>query len=139
MKLVKKEIKFTTRGNADIVEITGKVSDLVRESGFSEGIICLFVPGATAGITTIELEQGLVKDFREMIARLIPANAGYSHNVSHMDGNAHSHLAASLIGPSLTIPFEKGGPVLGAWQQIIVVDFDNRPRDRKIIVKIIGE
>ncbi len=132
-------IKLSTGGNGQMVDITGEVSGAVRESGLADGIATVFVPGATGGLTTIEYEGGLEKDFSELMEKLIPEGREYYHNERWGDGNGHSHLRASLVGPSLTVPFTAGRLTLGTWQQIIFLDFDVRARTRSLVVQIIGE
>ncbi len=139
MKIISKKIKLSTKGKTQIVNITEKVQIELKTSGLKEGIVNIFVPGATGAITTMEYEPGLIKDITEFFNKIIPENGKYTHDSSHINGNAHSHLRASLIGASVCIPFEKGNLSLGTWQQIIFIDFDVRPREREIILKIIGE
>ena len=139
MNIVTKDITFQTKGNCDIIDITSQVAAGVAESGISNGIITLFVSGSTAGITTIEYEPRLLNDFKNMWDRLIPQNIPYEHNKTWGDGNGHSHVRASVLGASLTIPLVNKKLTLGTWQQIVFVDFDNRPRSRKIILQIMGE
>ena len=131
-------IEFATKGDADIIDITGEVSDAVSESGVTDGIVVVFAPGATGAVTTIEYESGLISDFRGMLERIAPQNITYAHNLRWGDGNGHSHVRASLLGPSLSVPLIGGRMQLGTWQQIIFIDLDNRPRDRKLIVQIVG-
>jgi secondary thiamine-phosphate synthase enzyme len=123
----------------DLIDITGMVRQALKESGLSSGLATIFVPGATGAVTTIEYESGLVEDMRSALERWAPMNIEYSHDEKWHDGNGHSHVRASLIGPSLTIPFLKGKLMLGTWQQIVFLEMDNRPRHRKIIVQIMGE
>jgi len=139
MKIVTKDITFQSKGNCDIIDITSQVAQDVAESGISNGTITLFVGGSTAGITTIEYEPRLLNDFKNMWDRLILQNIPYEHNKTWGDGNGHSHVRASVLGASLTIPFVNKRLTLGTWQQIVFVDFDNRPRSRKIILQIMGE
>jgi len=139
MRVVSRRIRFSTRGNVDIVNLTERVVRNLEETGLERGIVNIFVPGATAAVTTMEYEPGLVEDFPSVIEQLVPREKTYLHDETHLDRNAHSHLRASLLGPSLTIPFEKGELILGTWQQIIFVDFDNRPRKREVIIQIVGE
>jgi secondary thiamine-phosphate synthase enzyme len=133
------EITLQSRGNCDIIDITPQVAKSVEKSGVSNGIVTLFTVGSTAGITTIEYEPNLLADFKNMWDRVIPQGASYEHNRTWGDGNGHSHIRASTLGPSLTIPFMKKKLTLGTWQQIVFVDFDNRPRSRKITIQILGE
>ncbi|RLD16906.1 MAG: YjbQ family protein [Caldiserica bacterium] len=139
MKIFKDKIEFSTKRELDIVDITDKVRERVSISGIKEGIINIFVPGATGAITTIEYEPGLISDFKEILKELIPERESWKHNLSHSDMNAHSHLRASIIGPSLTVPVEDGRPVLGIWQQIVFVELDVRARRRRLEIRIIGE
>ncbi|MEK6645881.1 MAG: secondary thiamine-phosphate synthase enzyme YjbQ [Candidatus Firestonebacteria bacterium] len=131
------KISFKTKGNVDIVDITSDVNKILQEQSVSEGIAFLFVPGATGAITTVEYEPGLVADLKKLFEDLIPTNKVYQHNLSHSDSNGHSHLRASLVGSSLNVPFADKKLELGVWQNIIFIEFDNRPRSREIIVKIL--
>ncbi len=133
------EISLQSRGDTDIIDITDKVAQQVAGSNISRGTVNLFVAGSTAGITTIEFEPGLVADIRNMWARLIPQNVSYDHDRRWGDGNGYSHVRASLLGVSLVVPFNNRQMLLGTWQQIVVIDFDARPRQRKIIVQLTGE
>jgi secondary thiamine-phosphate synthase enzyme len=139
MTVVTKEITLQSRGNCDIIDITSEVAKRVEKSGTDNGIVILFVVGSTAGLTTIEYEPNLVSDFKDMWDRVIPQGIPYEHDKTWGDGNGHSHVRASTLGASLTVPFMKKRLALGTWQQIIFVDFDNRPRSRKITVQILGE
>ena len=132
-------ISLHTQGHCDIVDITPQVEQRLAEAGIDSGIVTVFVTGSTAGITTIEYEPGLVSDLKEMWGRLVPENIPYGHDRAWGDGNGHSHVRASLLGASLVIPFSHKRPALGTWQQIVLVDFDNRPRSRQLIVQIMGE
>ena len=127
-----------TGGMGDVVDLTGQVTTLLERATPRDGTVTVFVPGSTAGVTTIEFEPGVVKDLTKAFERLIPQNIRYDHDARWGDGNGFSHVRASLLGPSLTIPFSSGRLLLGTWQQIILVDFDNRPRDREVIVQIQG-
>ncbi|HSD56842.1 MAG TPA: secondary thiamine-phosphate synthase enzyme YjbQ [Methanotrichaceae archaeon] len=131
-------LDFETR-SGDIIDITDKAAKVVLESSLSSGIAVLFVPGATGALTTIEHEQGLVQDLGEALERLVPQDIEYAHNLKWHDGNGHSHIRASLVGPSLTVPFLEGRLMLGTWQQIVFLEMDNRPRRRRIVVQIMGE
>ncbi len=139
MKIITEEFSVSTRGFNDIVDITDSVSEVLRSSGLSEGSALVFVPGATAGITTIEYEPGLLKDYPEFMEKIIPSNKTYHHDDTWRDGNGFSHVRAALQGASFTAPFKDGRLLLGTWQQIILVDFDNRPRNRRVIVQLNGE
>ncbi len=133
------EFSVSTKGRTDIIDITAQVQKIVNESGISEGNALVFVPGSTAGITTIEYEPGLLKDYPEFLEKIIPSNIRYHHDDTWHDGNGHSHVRAALQGASFTVPFTNGSLLLGTWQQIILIDFDNRSRNRRIIVQINGE
>lgn len=133
------EIRMDTRGEGDMHDLTDRVAQCVASSRISEGTVTVFVPGSTAGITTIEFEPGLLRDFPEAFERIAPQGADYAHDAKWHDGNGHSHVRASLLGPSLTVPVAKGQPVLGTWQQIVLVDFDNRARERHVVVTVMGE
>jgi secondary thiamine-phosphate synthase enzyme len=139
MTVVTKDIALQSKGNCDIIDITSQVAENVEESGVNSGIVNLFIVGSTAGITTIEYEPNLVSDFKNMWDRMIPQNIPYAHNKTWGDGNGHSHVRASTLGASLVIPFVNKSLTLGTWQQIVFVDFDNRPRSRKITIQILGE
>lgn len=132
-------LHFETRGENDIVDITKDITKIIGDSGLTKGSALIFVPGATGALSTIEYEPGLVRDLPELLNRLIPKNQPYHHNETWHDGNGHSHLRATLIGPSLTIPFEKKQPILGTWQQIVFLEFDNRSRKRRIVAQLSGE
>lgn len=138
MTVVEKKLSFITKGNTDIINLTPLVERKLNESETSEGIITIFAPGATGGITTIEYEPGLINDLKEILEKIIPQAGFYKHNEKWGDGNGHSHLRASLIGPGITVPFTKKQLQLGTWQQIIFIDFDVKPRNRALILKIIG-
>ena len=137
--VVTRSININTRGNCDIIDITQEVAKEVSEANIGSGIVTVFAKGSTAGIATIENEPGLISDFKAMWDRLIPVNIDYKHNRAWGEGNGHSHLRASLVSASLTIPFANKRMFLGTWQQIVYLDFDNRPRSREIILQIIGE
>ncbi|MGH7818100.1 MAG: secondary thiamine-phosphate synthase enzyme YjbQ [Candidatus Binatia bacterium] len=134
-----KKIIESTAGFCDIIDITAKLKEHIRTAQIRAGTATLFVSGSTAALTTIEHEPGLVRDLKEFVEKLIPSDRRYHHDDRWGDDNGFSHLRASLFGPSLAIPIENGAPSLGAWQQVILLDFDNRPRTREIIVQLIGE
>jgi secondary thiamine-phosphate synthase enzyme len=134
-----KKITEKTAGFCDIVDLTAKISEHIEQAKIRQGLVSVFVSGSTAGITTIENESGLVQDLKELVEKLIPSNRRYHHDDRWGDDNGFSHLRASLFGPSVSIPIEDGRPLLGTWQQVILLDFDNRPRTREIIVQLIGE
>ena len=132
-------VSLHTKGFGDTQNFTREVEHLVRTGRCTHGIATLFVPGSTAGITTIEFEPGVISDFQKALERLIPQDIPYDHDARWGDGNGFAHVRASVIGPSLTVPFRDQSLQLGTWQQIVLVDFDNRPRTREIIVQIMGE
>ena len=132
-------ISLDTQGQNEIINITGEVQRLVQESGISDGIALIFVPGATGAVSTTEYEPGLIRDIPETMEAMIPQHKSYHHDETWQDGNGHSHLRATLMGPSLTVPVSKGIPILGTWQQIIFLEFDNKPHQRSIIVQIVGD
>ena len=139
MKVIGDSIDVATRGNNDMLDITGVVSLKLTSTGLANGTVTLFVPGSTAGLTTMEFESGLVKDLGGLMEKLAPAGATYFHDKRWGDGNGFSHVRASLLGPSLTVPFTNGQLTLGTWQQIVFVDFDNRRRSRKVLLQFMGE
>ena len=139
MTVVTEDITLQSRGNCHVIDVTSEVARHVEKSGIDNGIVTLFIVGSTAGITTIEHEPNLISDFKDMWDRVIPQNISYEHNKTWGDGNGHSHVRASTLGASLTVPFVKKRLTLGTWQQIMLVDFDNRPRSRKIAIQILGE
>jgi secondary thiamine-phosphate synthase enzyme len=131
--------RLNARGYNDVHDITSPVADAVRSSSIGNGVVTVFVPGSTAGITTIEFESGAVNDLKKAIDRLVPHDIPYDHDRRWDDGNGFSHVRAALLGPSLSIPLTNGELQLGTWQQIVLIDFDNRPRTRTISVQIVGE
>ena len=131
-------LALSTRGDADVVDITEGVEAVLRTSELKVGTVVAFVTGSTAALTTIEYEPGAVSDLRALLDLLVPARAEWSHNELNHDSNAHAHLRAALIGPSQSIPFVDGRLVLGTWQQLVLVDFDDRPRDRVVTVQVHG-
>ncbi|MFV1950974.1 MAG: secondary thiamine-phosphate synthase enzyme YjbQ [Nitrospinota bacterium] len=128
-----------TRGNTDIIDITSKVADEIERSNIHDGIVAVFVPGSTAGITTIEYETGVLNDLKKAIERIAPGDIHYDHDTRWGDGNGFSHVRAALLGASLSVPFRQKRLLLGTWQQIVLICFDNRPRSRDIFVQIIGD
>jgi secondary thiamine-phosphate synthase enzyme len=139
MKIINEKITLSTRGNPDLIDITADVSNILDSSGLKKGSLTLFVVGSTAAVTTLEYEPGLVSDMRDLYEKLVPKNKRYSHDETWGDANGFSHLRAALQGPSLTVPFENAQLLLGTWQQLILADFDNRPRKREVVVQMIGE
>ncbi len=139
MTIITEYLTFNTKGDTDIIDITSRVDQKLKESGLTQGSVLVFVPGSTGAVTTIEYEPGLVKDMQDALNRLIPRELEYAHNRMWGDGNGHSHVRASMLGPSLVVPFNDGSLMLGTWQQIVFLDLDNRSRSRKVIVQITGE
>jgi len=137
--VVTRRISLQTKGNCDIIDITPQVKQQVAETGINNGVATLFVAGSTAGISTIEFEPGLLSDFQSMWERTVPKNIPYDHDRRWGDGNGYSHVRASLLGASLVIPFSNKELTLGTWQQIVLVDFDNRPRSRQLILQVMGD
>ena len=137
--VITREISLSTQGECDILDITSQVADVVSQSGVGNGTVTVFVAGSTAGVTTVEFEPGLISDIRGMWQRLVPKGIPYDHDRRWGDGNGYSHVRASLLGGSLVVPFNNKKLMLGTWQQIVIVDFDNRPRSRKVILQIMGE
>ena len=132
-------VKIETRKEGEILDITEKVQAIVGKGTIKNGVAFLFVPGSTAALTTIEYEPGLLADLPSMLERIVPREGPYEHERRWHDGNGHSHIKASLIGPDLSVPFERKKLMLGTWQQIVFIELDVRPRDRTIIVHSIGE
>jgi secondary thiamine-phosphate synthase enzyme len=139
MTIVNDSLSIETHGDSDMIDLTDRLGLLLQKHKMKLGHMVLFVPGSTAGLTTIEYEPGLKKDFTLLMERLIPRNARYFHEETWNDGNGHSHVRASLLGPSITIPFSQGKLLLGTWQQVVLIDYDNRPRSRDLVVQILGE
>jgi secondary thiamine-phosphate synthase enzyme len=133
------KITLQTEGNGDTVDITSQIQKEINANNIISGTVTVFVSGSTAGLTTIEYEPGVVSDFTDMFERIIPKGIKYGHDRAWGDGNGHSHVRASLLGPSLVVPFTDKRLILGTWQQVILVDFDNRPRSRQVILQIMGE
>jgi secondary thiamine-phosphate synthase enzyme len=134
-----KVLELETRGDADMVDITGGVAQAVKESGLDAGTVTVFCPSATSAVTTIEFEEGCLTDLRRLFDEIVDPKRPFAHNTRWGDGNGHSHVRAALLGPSLTVPFVSGRLILGTWQQIIYVDFDNQPRERRLIAQVMGE
>jgi len=139
MSVATRQVSLDTEGNCDIRDITGEVSSELRQTGMKAGIVTVFVPGATGGVTTVEFEDGLLRDLAELFDSVAPQGKRYYHDQRWHDGNGHSHVRASLLGPSLTVPFSDGKLILGTWQQIVFVDFDVRRRSRRVVLQFIGE
>jgi len=134
-----KTLQFSSKGNCDIIDITQQVGQAIYDSGVDSGTVTVFITGSTAGVTTVEYEPGLIDDLDKLFERIAPKNISYGHDARWGDGNGHSHVRASLLGSSLVVPFSSKRMMLGTWQQIIVVDFDNRPRNRTVMLQIMGE
>ena len=132
-------ISLNTHGNTDIHDITRELIRLVEQSGLKNGTLTVFCPSSTSGLTTVEFEPGAVADLQRMFEELAPSGREYAHNATWDDGNGHSHMRASLLGPSLTIPFVEKTLTLGTWQQVVYLDFDIRPRSRELVVQMVGE
>ena len=139
MPVITGNISVSTRGNTDIYDLTRELVRLVEQSALKSGIVTIFCPSSTSGLTTVEYESGCIRDLERMFEELVPSNRDYAHNATWDDGNGHSHMRASLLGPSLTIPFVEKTLTLGTWQQVIYVDFDIRPRRRELVVQMVGE
>jgi len=139
MTVITKAIKINSKGENDMVDITDQTLKAIHETNLKDGIVTVFVSGSTGAITTIEYESGLRNDFPNMLNRIVPRSIDYEHDKTWHDGNGHSHIRASLIGPSLTIPFKDGNLILGTWQQIVFLELDTRSRERTITIQIIGE
>ena len=132
-------IQLNTRGNADMIDITQHVTEAVSESGVHNGLVTIFCPSSTSGLTTIEFESGALNDLRRLYDEIIDPDRHYEHNARWGDGNGHAHVRSALVGPSLSVPIVSGRPTLGTWQQIVYIDFDNRSRQRRLIVQVIGD
>jgi len=128
-----------TRGNTDIIDITSHVCEKIEGSGVSGGVVNISVAGSTAGITTIEYEPGVLQDLKDAFDRIAPKKISYAHDARWGDGNGFSHVRSALLGTSASFPFASGQPLLGTWQQIVLIDFDNRQRNREVIVQLVGE
>ena len=139
MTIKTSSISLSTRGDMDIHDITDQTSSVLSKSGLKNGTVTIFCPSSTSALTTIEYESGAVSDLKRLFDEIVPQHKEYAHNARWHDGNGHSHVRAALLGPSLTIPFVNGELTLGTWQQIIYVDFDNKPRSRELVVQLIGE
>jgi secondary thiamine-phosphate synthase enzyme len=137
--VITRRIGLKTKGNCHILDITRQVAQEVAGSGLKDGTVTVFVTGSTGGVTTIEYESGLLSDLRDLFDRLAPPNINYQHNLRWGDGNGHAHVRASLLGASLTVPFVDKKLALGTWQQIVFIDFDNRPRSRELVLQLMGE
>jgi len=139
MTVLNKNIRLNTKGNCDMIDVTAEIAGEIKNSNIDSGIATIFITGSTAGITTIEYESGVLRDYKDMWDRNVPSNIAYQHDQRWGDGNGYSHVRASLQGPSLVVPFAHKKMMLGTWQQIVVVDFDNRARSREIVLQLLGE
>ena len=139
MTVITKTIRVKTKGEDDIIDITKQTSKIIESSEIKNGTVTIFVSGSTAALTTIEYEPGLLSDFPKMLERVAPKNIDYGHDQRWHDGNGHSHVRASLLGPSLTIPFSNRNLMLGTWQQIVLLELDTRSRERNLVLQILGE
>jgi conserved hypothetical protein TIGR00149 len=139
MQVISKSIRIMTKGEGDIIDLSDKLNSVIRASGLKNGNVTVFVPASTAAVTTIEYEPGLLKDLPNALERIAPRGIEYEHEKAWHDGNGHSHVRASILGQSLTIPFIDGKPVLGRWQQVVLIELDIRDRERTVIFQIIGE
>ena len=132
------ELRLSTRGDGDVVDITPGVQDVVGQSGVRAGIATVFVPGSTAAVTALEHEPGGVHDLQQTLERLVPRDGAYEHNRLNHDTNSHAHIRAAIVGPSESVPVHDGRLVLGTWQQLVLIDFDDRPRQRRVSVQVLG-
>jgi len=137
--VVTKTISLHSKGDTDIIDITSRVAKALEDTKIGNGAVIVFVPGSTGSISTIEFEPGAVADLRKAFENIAPKDGKYAHNTKWGDGNGFSHVRAAMTGPGITVPVKNGSLILGTWQQIIFIDFDNRPRDREIILQFIGE
>ena len=139
MKIINEHREFSTKGSGDLIDITTELVRVLSEAGLAVGNMTVFGQGSTAGITTLEYEPGLIADVGEFYERIVPSDRGYHHDETWGDANGFSHLRATLTGQSLTIPFESGTLLLGTWQQVVLAEFDNRPRKRLVVIQMMGE
>ncbi len=139
MQIITDSIELSTKGHTDIKDITKDVQNVLAKSGLQEGNLTVFISGSTAGITTIEYEPGLLKDLPEAFEKFAPTGVTYHHDATWGDGNGYAHVRAALLGASFTAPFKEGRLLLGTWQQVVVIDFDNRPRNRRVVVQMVGK
>jgi secondary thiamine-phosphate synthase enzyme len=132
-------ISLSTRGFSDIIDLTAQVEEIARSSGMTNGLVTVFCPGSTGAVTTIEYESGVLEDLKRALERFAPADLPYAHDRRWGDGNGFAHVRSALVGPSLSVPWVQGSLMIGTWQQIVFIDFDNRGRKRKILVQVLGE
>lgn len=138
MKIITKQLNLKTKGAGDLIDITAQIQKNLGDSGFQEGNVTVFVIGSTAAITTFEYEPGLISDLKELYEQLVPSNKTYAHDETWGDANGFSHLRAALQGPSLVVPFISGRLILGTWQQVVLAEFDHKPRQRRIVLQFVG-
>ncbi len=139
MKVMTETLALATRGHTDVIDLTSQVDEKLKETLLKNGTVTLNVCGSTAALTTVEFEPGLVKDIKEFVEKLIPSHKDYHHDATWGDSNGYAHLRSSLFGTTLTLPFSEGKLVLGQWQQVVFIDFDNRPRNRRLVMQFMGE
>ena len=139
MQIVTDSIELSTKGHTDIIDITPQVDTVLKNSGLSEGNLTIFVAGSTAGITSIEYEPGLLKDIPEAFEKFAPTVVTCHHDATWGDGNGYAHVRAAMLGPFFSVPFKDGALILGTWQQIVLIDFDNRSRNRSLVVQLLGQ
>lgn len=139
MTIKTSKINLQTKGKDDMIDITGKVEEAISKTKIKDGIVTVFISGSTGSVTTIEYEPGLIKDIKDAGERLAPSGKRYAHDDTWGDGNGYSHIRASVIGPSVSVPVSSGKMTLGTWQQIVVIDHDNRSRSREVIIQVMGE
>jgi secondary thiamine-phosphate synthase enzyme len=137
--VITQSLGLRAKGHTDIQDITSQVATVVKESGLRSGIVTVFCPGSTGGLTTIEYESGVMDDLRQVLDEIVPPDRDYQHHLRWGDDNGSAHIRSALVGPSLTVPFVDGDLALGTWQQIVFLDFDTRPRSRKLVVQVVGE
>ena len=138
MSVFASQVQLSTEGDGDTIDITAALQTAVEEVGIEQGVVSVFVPGSTAAITTMEFEPGGVHDLRSALGRLVPAEGDYEHNRLNHDTNSHAHIRAAIVGPSETVPVRDGRVELGTWQQVVLIDFDDRPRRRSVTVQVLG-
>ena len=132
------QLRFSTEGDGDVMDLTEGIESILEAAGVDTGVVSVFVPGSTAAVTTMEFEPGGVQDLRVTLDRLIPSRGDYEHNRLNHDTNSHAHIKAAIVGPSETVPVREGRLALGTWQQVVLVDFDDRPRERTVVVQVVG-
>jgi secondary thiamine-phosphate synthase enzyme len=132
------QLRFSTEGDGDVMDLTEGIESVVESAGVDSGVASVFVPGSTAAVTTMEFEPGGVHDLRALLDRLVPAQGDYEHNRLNHDTNSHAHIKAAIVGPSETVPVRDGRLALGTWQQVVLIDFDDRPRERTVVVQVVG-